>query len=69
MPRPASEMKLHVSKGRPQTLQEAVAYATEVNAVVEAENKKIHCRKGVGSTKDHLTEEVKKLKVKKTWLK
>ena len=34
---PASKMKLHVIKGRPCSLQEAVAHATEVDAVIEAE--------------------------------
>ena len=30
LPGPASEMKLYVIKGRPRTLQEVVAHATEV---------------------------------------
>ena len=43
LPRPASEMKLHIKiKGRPWILQEAVAHATEVDAVVEDKNKKTH---------------------------
>ena len=46
LPRPASEMKLHVIKERLRTLQEAIAQATEVDAVVEAKNKKAHCHKG-----------------------
>ena len=40
LPGPASEMKLHVIKGRPHNLQEAVAHATEVDAVMEAENRR-----------------------------
>ena len=40
LPGPASEMKLHVIKARPGTLQEAVAHATEVDAVIEAEFRK-----------------------------
>ena len=66
LPGPASEMKLHVIKGRPKTLQEAVAHATEVDAVVEAENKRLPRRKGdcrmVGSSEEDLAVEVKKLK-------
>ena len=38
LPGTASEMKLHVIKGRPCTLQEAVAHVTEVNAVIKAES-------------------------------
>ena len=33
---PAIETRLHVIKGRPRTLQEAVAYATEIDAVLQA---------------------------------
>ena len=46
LPGPASEMKLHVIKGRPRNLQEAVAHATEVDAVMEAENKRSSRRRG-----------------------
>jgi len=66
LPGPASEMKLHVIKGRPRNLQEAVAHATEVDAVMEAENRRVTRRKGdvrmVGVPEDDLKEEVKKLK-------
>ena len=40
LPGPAADMKLHVIKGRPRTLQEAVAHATEVDAVIQAEGRK-----------------------------
>ena len=68
LPGPASEMKLHVIKGRPRNLQEAVAHATEVDAVVEAENRKTSRRRGgdvrmVGSGEMDPLEEVKQLKV------
>ena len=46
LPGPASEMKLHVIKGRPRTLQEAVAHATEVDAVIEAESRKNARKRG-----------------------
>ena len=36
LPGPAIETRLHVIKGRPRTLQEAVAYATEIDAVLQA---------------------------------
>ena len=35
LPGPAIEIRLHVIKGRPKTLQEAVAYATEIDAVLQ----------------------------------
>lgn len=41
LPGPALEMKLHVIKGRPRTLQEAVAHATEVDAVMAADSRRI----------------------------
>ena len=41
LPGPAADMKLHVIKGRPRTLQEAVAHATEVDAVIQAEGRKL----------------------------
>ena len=45
LPGPASEMKLHVIKERQRTLQEAVAHATEVDAVIEVESRKTsRCR-------------------------
>ena len=57
-------MKLHVIKGRSRTLQEAVAHATEVDAVDEAENK-AHRHKGdgqmVGAAEVDLAEEVRVL--------
>ena len=66
LPGPASEMKLHVIKGRPRNLQEAVAHATEVDAVMEAENRKTSRRRGdvrmVGTKEEDLLEEVTKLK-------
>ena len=46
LPGPASEMKLHVIKGRPLTLQEAVAHATKIKAVIEMESQKTTCRRG-----------------------
>ena len=46
LPGPASGMKLHIVKGRPHTLQEAVAHATEVDAVVGAESGKSCRRRG-----------------------
>ena len=36
LPGPAIETRLHVIKGRLHTLQEAVAYATEIDAVLQA---------------------------------
>jgi len=67
LPGPASEMKLHVIKGRPRNLQEAVAHATEVDAVLEAESRRTSRRRGdvrmVGAPDDDLREEVKKLKL------
>lgn len=66
LPGPASEMKLHVIKGRPRNLQEAVAHATEVDAVIEAESRKTSRRRGdvrmVGSEKEDLRDEMEKLK-------
>ena len=37
MPGPAIEIRLHVIKGHPATLQEAVAYATEVDVILESQ--------------------------------
>ena len=37
LPGPAIEIRLHVMKGHPQTLQEAVAYAMEVDTVMESQ--------------------------------
>ena len=66
LPGPASEMKLHVIKGRPRNLQEAVAHATEVDAVMEAESRKSSRKRGdvrmVGSVETDLGEEIRKLK-------
>ena len=66
LPGPASEMKLHVIKGRPRSLQEAVAHATEVDAVVEAESMKNPRRRGdirmVGSSEEDLMAQVEKLR-------
>ena len=66
LPGPASEMKLHVIKGRPCTLQEAVTYATEVDAVIEAESRKTSRRRGdarmVEPADEDLKQEVKWLK-------
>ena len=66
LPGPASEMKLHVIKGRPRNLQEAVAHATEVDAVMEAESRKSSRKRGdvrmVESVETDLVEEIKKLK-------
>ena len=60
----ALEIKLNVIWSRPGNLEEAVAHATEADAVLEVENKTAR-RKGdvwvVRSTEDPL-EEVKKLK-------
>ena len=65
LPGPASEMKLYVIKGRPRALQEAMAHATEVDVVVETENKKAHhCKRDcwmVGAAEEHLAQEVRKL--------
>ena len=62
LPGPASEMKLHVIKGRPETLQEAVAHATEVDAVMEAEARKSSKRRGDIRVVDTEAEEkIKKL--------
>ena len=67
LPGPASEMKLHVIKGRPRSLQEAVAHATEVDAVMEAEARKSSRRRGdvrvLGATEEELREELEKMKV------
>ena len=60
---PASEIKLHVIWGQLRNLQEAVADA-EVDAVMEAENKKtVRMRdvRVVGSMKEDPLEEMKKL--------
>ena len=58
-------MKLHVVKGRPRNLQEAIAHATEVDAVMETDNRKSSQRtrdvRGLGSGEDDLAEELKKL--------
>lgn len=67
LPGPASEMKLHVIKGRPRSLQEAVAHATEVDAVIEAESRRTSRRRGdvrmVGTgEEDELVTQVKELK-------
>ena len=66
LPGPASEMKLHVIKGRPRNLQEAVAHATEVDAVIEAENKRSSRRRGdvrmVEPADDKLQKELEDLK-------
>ena len=48
LPGPASEMKLYVIKGRPCNLQEAVAHVTEVDVVVEVDNRKERQCKSVG---------------------
>ena len=48
LPGPASEIKLHVIKGRPRTLQEATAHATEVEAVMEADSRRTQKRRGEG---------------------
>ena len=67
LPGPASEMKLHVIKGRPRNLQEAVAHATEVDAVVEAESRKTSRRRGdvrmVGADEADLQGEMKQLRL------
>ena len=66
LPGPASEMKLHVIKGRPRNLQEAVAHATEVTAVMEAENRKSSRRRGdvrmVEPARDDLHDVVEQLR-------
>ena len=46
LPGAASDMKLHVIKGRPRNLQEAVAHATEVDAVMEADNMRSSKKRG-----------------------
>ena len=62
---PASEIKLHEIKGRPHNLQEAVAHATEVEAVIEANNRKSCQRRWyvrvLGSVEDDLAEDIKNL--------
>ena len=45
LPGPASKMKLHVIKGRPRTVQEAAAQATEVD-MIEPESWKTSWRRG-----------------------
>ena len=66
IPGPASEMKLHVIKGRPRTLQEAVAHATEVDAVMEAECRKTSRKRGdvrvVGASDDDHQGEITRLR-------
>ena len=67
LPGPVSDMKLHVIKGRPRTLQEAVAHATEVDAVLEAESRKGGKRRGevrrmATSSEEDSREEVERLK-------
>lgn len=42
LPCGAIEIRLHVAKGRPVTLQQAIAYAMEVDAVLEAEARRGH---------------------------
>ena len=65
LPGPASEMKLHVIKGRPRNLQEAVAHATEVDAVMEAEQRRTSRKRGdvrmVGA-EDGMQSEVERLR-------
>ena len=65
LPGPAAEMKLHVIKGRPRNLQEAVAHATEVDAVIEAEHRRSSRKRGearmVGA--EGVEDEVKQLRV------
>ena len=46
LPGPASEMKLHVIKGRPCNLQEVVAHATEVHVIIKVESRKTPGRRG-----------------------
>ena len=65
LPGLASEMKLHVFKGRPHTLQEAVAHAMEVDAVIEAESRKTSRRGDVRMVEpadEDLRQEMKRLK-------
>ena len=46
LPGHASEMKLHIIKGIPRTLKEAVAHATEIDAMIEVESRKSCRRRG-----------------------
>jgi hypothetical protein len=61
LPGPASEMKLHVIKGRPRTLQEAVAHATEVDAVIEAESRRNQRKRGEVRVVTEADEKMQKL--------
>ena len=47
LPGPALQIKHHVIRGQPKNLQEAVAHATEVHAMIEAENKETARRSDV----------------------
>ena len=57
---------MRVIKGRPHTLQEAVAHTTEVDAVIEAESRKTSQRRGdvrmVEPADKEVQQEVKQLK-------
>ena len=46
LPEPASEIKLHMIQSWPRNLQDAVAHATEVDAMMEVENKRAATRRG-----------------------
>ena len=46
LPGPASENKLHMIWGQLRNLQEVMAHATEIDTVMEAENKKTTRRRG-----------------------
>ena len=47
LPGPAIETRLHVLRGQPETLQEAIAFAMEVDSVIESSGSKGPVRRGV----------------------
>ena len=52
LPGPAIETRLHIIKGRPRTLQEAVTYVTKINAVLQATRMRPSNRGQVGKIEE-----------------
>ena len=62
MPGPAIEIRLHVIKGHPATLQEAVAYAMEVDVILESHGsgtKRSNVRKVEDTEQESITSALK----------
>ena len=53
LPGQAIETRLHVIKGRPRTLQEAVAYSTEIDAILQATRMRLSNQGQVWKIKDN----------------